>query len=224
MYRTVKARPIWVELGCSDGTVRPWKTLKSQNVCIYKTFAVLQRLLSKMLLQHKETNTFVAWMTSVGRKTKKKGVLLLTCYVHCNTIPTQTPLLFNLLSFRNGLALCSGQAGSHSCSASVRVDGAAVRKSALWSDWKSMLGISCLCSSVWRSCSVYLGFLALRPAAVLSRGIGGVGVSFTVLTRSLAHAKKYCHTTNTHSLAHILSAVYADNLRFLWILPLDVLN
>lgn len=87
-----------------------------------------------------------------------KGVRLLTCYVHCNAIPAQTPLLFNLLSFRNGLALCSGQAGSHSRRASVRPDGAAVRKSALRSDWKSMLGISCLCSSAWRSCSVYRGF------------------------------------------------------------------
>lgn len=105
-----------------------------------------------------------------------KGVQLLTCYVHCNAIPAQTPLLFNLLSFRNGLALCSGQAGSHSCSASVRLDGAAVRKSALRSDWKSMLGISCLCSSAWRSCSVYRGFSGSPgPAAVLRHGIGAVG-------------------------------------------------
>lgn len=124
-----------------------------------------------------------------------KGVQLLTCYAHCNAIPAQTPLLFNLLSFRNGLALCSGQAGSHSCSASVRLDGAAVRKSALPSDWKSMLGISCLCSSAWRSCSVYRGFSGSPgPAAVLRHGIGAVGPLSRCQPASLAASRMSVRT------------------------------
>lgn len=46
-------------------------------------------------------------------------------------VPPQPLPLFNLLSFRNGLTLCCGQADTlHSCSASIRVDGAAVRTSA----------------------------------------------------------------------------------------------
>lgn len=50
-----------------------------------------------MLLQHKETNTFVVGMTSVGRKTKKRG----SCYSHVmfTAIPSQPKHLFFSICF-----------------------------------------------------------------------------------------------------------------------------
>lgn len=106
-----------------------------------------------------------------------QGVGLLTRYVHRDAIQAQTPLLFSLLCFRKGLALCSGQAGSHSGRGPARLDGAAVRKSALRTDWKSMLGISCLLFVCLTSlqCLPGIFWLSGPAAAVLRHGIGAVG-------------------------------------------------
>lgn len=187
-----------------------------KNVGVLKTFGILRRLSFKVLLQRRKTNTLP---DLGGRGSQIKGYGY-SCYVHCNAIPAQTPLLFNLLSFRNGLALCSGRLGSYSCSASVRLDGAAVRKSALPSDWKSMLRISCLCSSAWRSCSVYRGFSgSLGPAAVLRHGIGAVGPLRRCQPASLAALhnertrtwSRYGRMTDTSRLVAVLTQTHRNN-------------
>lgn len=179
----------------------------------------------------KQIHLWRGWPQRGGKP--NKGVRLLTCYVHCNAIPAQTPLLFNLLSFRNGLALCSGQAGSHSCSASVRIDGAAVRKSALPSDWKSMLGISCLCSSAWRSCSVYRGFSGSPgPAAVPRHGIGAVGPLSRCQPASLAALHMSARAREVGRAAWRTRPAWSPSLpkhteiifMFFSLIPLDLLN
>lgn len=85
--------------------------------------------------------------------------------------------------------------------ASKRVDGAAVRKPACWSDWKNMFGISCLSSSVRRSGrGVYPGVALLsRPAMLLTDGIGRVGPQ-----SSQSAYMKTLTLPNTHTHTHAL--------------------
>lgn len=93
---------------------------------------------------------------------------------------------------------------------------AAVKKSARWSDWKSMLGISCRSSSAWRS--------QVRLCAV-SSSLGLPGCWGMAKTPTCTYSVHFT-TWHTHASKCVSSLEYIerDHFHFLCRCPLGVLN
>lgn len=156
------------------------------------------------LWYHKETNMFVAWVTSAGKETPKAGTVT---YMLCIAVLTAVQPLFDssehfsiCFSLELVWHFVVARQAYYMYEVHVRVDGTAVREPACRSDWKSMFRISRLSSSVWGSGRglyqrvVLLSVLALE----LSDGIGRVVTQSSLWVYkqalTLPHIHRHCHT------------------------------